>query len=400
MSTALTVVERAQVALGATEHEKKLVALAEGSKSIVAITNRASYQECHGARVALMRARVEITKTGKAARDDATAFSKAVIAEEKRLVGIIEPEESRLSAIQTEHDTRVKREQLEKEAAELERVAGIKLHIASYGAVAAGMVGKPSNEIADALAELRKVFVGEWAFEFKAEAAEALSAAIATLDLLLAGTLSQEAAAKAEADRIAAERTELARLRAEQTERDRQAAALRAEEDARQAAARAAIEAEQKAAQAKIEAEREAARAVIRAEQEAERKRVAEAARQEALARQAREEVERVRRQQEQDAIDQKQAQERARMAAELAEADRLHDERRAREEAAAAALRAAQEAIDSERRGLERARAEIMQTDNLIVALREKIDGRKAYAGIARAIDAYLAKKGEKGAA
>ena len=71
-----------------------------------------------------------------------------------------------------------------------------------------------------------------------------------------------------------------------------------------------------------------------------------------------------------------------------------------ARAEAEEAARRKAQEAFDRDRRDLERQRAEIMQTDNLIVALREKIDGRKQYAGIARAIDAYLDKRADKVAA
>lgn len=48
----------------------------------------------------LKAARVNITKKGKELRDDAIKFQKEVIAKEKELIGIIEPEEERLSAIE------------------------------------------------------------------------------------------------------------------------------------------------------------------------------------------------------------------------------------------------------------------------------------------------------------
>ena len=106
LSTALTVQERASVALGSAKHEAKLVELAKQSTAIVAITNPAAYKELHTARMALKTERVNLEKEGKAAREDATKFSKAVIVEEARLIAIIEPEERRLEAIQTEHDER------------------------------------------------------------------------------------------------------------------------------------------------------------------------------------------------------------------------------------------------------------------------------------------------------
>lgn len=51
-------------------------------------------------RIQLKNARVEITKTGKAMRDDANKFAAAVIALEKELIGIIKPEEERLSEVE------------------------------------------------------------------------------------------------------------------------------------------------------------------------------------------------------------------------------------------------------------------------------------------------------------
>lgn len=53
-------------------------------------------------RISLKNARVRIEKTGKALRENALKFQKAVIAKEKELVAIIEPEEDRLAAIEEE----------------------------------------------------------------------------------------------------------------------------------------------------------------------------------------------------------------------------------------------------------------------------------------------------------
>ena len=96
MTTELTVQARAAVALGSSKAEAELVELASKSKAIIAITNNDGRTECHTAAMVAKDARVNIEKAGKAAREDATAFSKAVIAEEKRLVDLIAPEEKRL----------------------------------------------------------------------------------------------------------------------------------------------------------------------------------------------------------------------------------------------------------------------------------------------------------------
>lgn len=53
-------------------------------------------------RTQLADARISITKIGKALREDAIAFQKAVITKEKELVAIVEPEELRLKAIEEE----------------------------------------------------------------------------------------------------------------------------------------------------------------------------------------------------------------------------------------------------------------------------------------------------------
>lgn len=58
----------------------------------------------HEARRKLQKARVAITKKGKELRQEALDFQRAVIAREKELIGIIEPEEQRLLAIGNEAD--------------------------------------------------------------------------------------------------------------------------------------------------------------------------------------------------------------------------------------------------------------------------------------------------------
>src|SRR5574340_1061074 len=103
-TTALTLPERASVALGSKDYEIKLAELVASSVRIVTIKNGDAYKEAHGARMALKNTRVAIEKAGKAAREDATAFSKAIIAEEKRPVALIDPEQARLQTLQEEWD--------------------------------------------------------------------------------------------------------------------------------------------------------------------------------------------------------------------------------------------------------------------------------------------------------
>ncbi len=288
-STALTVIERASVALGSSKKAEELTALALQSRSITAITNTAGYDECHSARMALKNERVSIAKLGKDARDDATKFSKAVIEEEKRLIGIIQPEETRLQAIQDAHDAKMEAEKAAKAQAEANRIAEIQRKIAAIVAFPSTLQGSTAAEIEMAM----KVFISQpavenWAMEFSTIASSYFEAAVNTLSLMRAGAEAQEKAKAEEEARIQAEREELARLRAEQEERNRQEAAQHAEAE-KVAATQRAAEAEKLAAeraeferqrQAQIEADRatQAARdaedARVRAEQQAEAKRL------------------------------------------------------------------------------------------------------------------------------
>ena len=144
-TTALTLPERAAIALGTKEHEANLLALAKKHADIVEIKNPAGREQCHGAMMALANARIAISKAGKEARDDATKFSKAVIEEEKRLIAIIEPEEDRLRGLRDTWDAEREREKQAKAEAEKRRIAGLQERIAEIrGAVAAAATCKPS----------------------------------------------------------------------------------------------------------------------------------------------------------------------------------------------------------------------------------------------------------------
>src|SRR5580698_3744407 len=104
--------QRASQLLKFDENKPKLTALAKQSERIVEITNAAGREECHRAYMVLKTTRVAIAKDGKEARDDANKFAKAVIAKEKELIDIIQPEEERLQLIRDEWDNRIERERL------------------------------------------------------------------------------------------------------------------------------------------------------------------------------------------------------------------------------------------------------------------------------------------------
>lgn len=210
-SMQLTIIQRAQVALGSPEYEKKLISLVEGSKIIVEITGSDSYAECHNARIALKRVRVEIEKAGKAAREDAQLFSRGMIAEEKRLVLISSPEEERLGTIETAYNERIKAEQAERERVEAARIATIQSSIQVIRDEATKAIGKPAIVIWAILETMKELEPDDSFAEFRVEAGQARDAAVARLTQLHCDTV--------EAD---ADRAELAKLRAEKEQRERE----------------------------------------------------------------------------------------------------------------------------------------------------------------------------------
>ncbi len=267
--TALTLPQRAAVALRTDEHEIKLRELLTNSARIVAPANKAGRDECHAAYMVLKNARCGITNLSDDATEDAKAFTKAVKAEAVRLIAIITAEEERLQGLRDDYDAKVEAEKQAKIAAErerLERIAGL---IDAIKAVPATHVASDSATLRDVILTYSLVDISEAEFEeFRDKAILAMGITLDTLNTMLetAERREQEAAEAeaariAEAQRIADERAELARLRAaHQAESDRVAAINAAE------AKRLAVLAAQ--TEENMRAEREAQAELVRIERE------------------------------------------------------------------------------------------------------------------------------------
>lgn len=340
----LTVLERVAVALGTPEHEKKLVELVKQSASIVEIKNVDARTQCHSAYMVLKTARIGIEKAGKKAREDATAFSKAVIEEQTRLVAITETEEARLQGLRDEWDAAREAEKRAIKEAEERRIATIKMRIESMLLDASSASRKTSEEIAVEMSRIGAIEITLDAFgEFTGEAQAKRDQSVEYLREKHAEAVAHEE----EQERIIAERAELARLRAEQEERDRQAAAARADQERRDRLIREQEEAERREAQRKADE-------AMRAERAEHDRRIA-ADRAELQRQQDEAAAEQRRRQKE---IDAEQAAARAELqrqqdelaAQRRAEADAAAEKQRVADLAAAKALREQQERAEAER--------------------------------------------------
>lgn len=282
MTTELTIAEKAENALADAETHAQLAALAARSARITAITNPASYQECHSARQSLKSARIEIEKRGKAAREDAVAFQKAVIAKEKELVALIEPEEARLKELQDAEDNRKEREKAAKAAAEAERLARQTAWFDGVKALPLLAMNKTVAEIDALIAQAEAISTDDLAADHVDAGRFTIRTTVMALraarDARMADDAEQAkrlAEQEAERARIEAERAELAALREQVEAQQRAAAEAAAKEAARVAAeqaAKAAAEAQERAA---AEAEARRVREEREAAERAERERVA-----------------------------------------------------------------------------------------------------------------------------
>lgn len=255
-TTALTVIQRAVAAIGITaEREKELYDLAARTNGINAITNKDGYQQVHSGRMALKNERLSIQNLAKEARDDATKFSKAVIAEEKRIIAIISPEEDRLQKLQDDYDAAIETEKQAKIAAEQKRVADLQVRVAELRGNRMLSPTSGSELIAEHISDVSGITVDDSFQEFHEQAAAAKAEGLQWLNDLHVAALTHEA----EQARIKAEREELAKLRAEQAERDRLAEierkALADKQAAEAAAERARIAEEERQAKALRDAE-------------------------------------------------------------------------------------------------------------------------------------------------
>lgn len=281
MSTQIVPVkERAIQALGypdlaATVAELKV--LASESADITTITNQAAYGQCHRMEMRLKNVRVDITKKGKAARDDANAYNKAVIEIEKQLIAVTSPEEERLATLKAEWDAARERERQAEIDAENARLARIQAALDDIRALPQEAMGKTSAHALSVLAEAEALKITEAEYQ---EAFQTAQSALYLSITAIKGIVAERQAAEAEAAKVAAERAELAKLRAEQEALERaesirvaqELAAARAETERLQAIAR---EAENEARRQTAELERQ--------RREADEKRLAEDLRVQAL---------------------------------------------------------------------------------------------------------------------
>lgn len=270
VQTALVpVAERAALALSSTKTEEHLKALATKHQAITVIKDKAGREQAHNAAMELQKARTTIEKIAKEARDDATKFSKAVIAEERRLIAITEAEEKRLFAVRDAWDAEQERIRREKAEAEERRVQRIRAAIDSIRAMPGNMLIANSAQLTEAIEDLREIVIDGSYEEFMPQAELAKVEALDKLAELRTAADAREA----EAAKLAAERAELERARAEQAA---QAAELaRQVRELQEANARAAAEvaaAAQRAideANAKSKREAEEREAFLRQQQDA-----------------------------------------------------------------------------------------------------------------------------------
>ena len=302
--TALTLPERAAVALRTAEHEAKLRGLLANSARIVAPTNKAARDECHSAYMVLKNARCSIVNLASDATEDAKKFTKAVATEAARLIGITQAEEDRLQGLRNAWDLAEAEEKAAKVAAERDRVERIVWLINNIRAIPTNNISADSANLSRAIAECESMAITEEEFgEYQKNACDAMKSAIDTLKGMLALADKREQAERIaeaqrvdEAKRVAAEREELARLqaeaaakaKAEREELDRQRAE-QAEAQRKLDERAAQIEADRKAREAEsnriaeqtarnLQAERDAIAEKGRIEREKEAKKLADAA--------------------------------------------------------------------------------------------------------------------------
>lgn len=218
--TALPPADRALIVLNSTKTELDLRNLAQEAASVTEVKDSAGREQAHRLGMRLKTARTTIEKAAKAAREDAQAFSKAVITEEKRLIGITETEEKRVLGLRDSFDAKAAAEKAAKEAAERARVDEIKGKIQGIRDLPRALANDGSNSEAIELERLALIafepppdVFGEFTDECKAAIAEAA----AELETLFSRVKAQEIAAatlKAEQEKLAAERAAIEAERA------------------------------------------------------------------------------------------------------------------------------------------------------------------------------------------
>lgn len=238
-TTAITLPQRAQVALGSAAYEITLRELVKDSASIQEIKNLDGRTECHSAYMKLKNSRSGITNASKVAREDATAFSKALIAEEKRLIDIVTPEETRLQTLRDDWDAAAEAERQAKIKAERERIAAIKVRIDAVKNLKFSMIGKSSAALDSEHKSLSISPEYDTFDEFAAEYKLVRDDVLFTLQNAIATTLAMEAESARIAQERAAMEIERAEMAAKMAQLKAEREALANAEKERQAAAEA-----------------------------------------------------------------------------------------------------------------------------------------------------------------
>lgn len=237
-STALTVQQRAAVALGSDKARVELRELLKKSADIKEVKNKAGREECHSAYMVLLKARTTIDGLGKAAREDAKNFQKAVIAEAAELAAITEPEELRLKALRDAWDEARAAEKAEAERIERERVSEIHQRIEAIRSfIGLALECRTSGKVNDLLEKLNEGAHCTPGFaEFEEHAMKVLAETKDRLVQIRDAKIEEEAERERVRQEQAAERE---RLAAERAENERIAAERKAEQDKRDAEAQA-----------------------------------------------------------------------------------------------------------------------------------------------------------------
>jgi DNA repair exonuclease SbcCD ATPase subunit len=279
--------QRAAIVMGADKLRAELTELAASTKDIVAVIDKAGRDQVHSAAMVLRKRKTSITGSGKAARDDATKFSKAVIVVEKDLVDLIEPEEDRLLALRDGFDAIEGERKAAELAADIARIKKIEELIDQIASAPLRHMDSDSAKIGRAIEFYEALLVEEGTYaEFMAKAEATRTAVLATLENMRQKELAAERAVaaaaqaaaqaeadrKAEAERMAAERAELDHQRAEQAAAAKRladaAADLQRQREKDAATARAAQREAERLA--KVEADKVAADRAALAQQQAE----------------------------------------------------------------------------------------------------------------------------------
>jgi len=235
MGTELTVQQRAAVALNSEKARAELTAIAATLKGMMAPTNREGRDDCHSAVMQSVAARGAIAKAGKAAREDAVKYQKAIIAEEGSLIGVVKPDEDRVRAFRDAWDEKEKAEKAAKAEAERLRVLEITQRIAlmKLAASNAAHFSVSSEGAAGILSAVEEIEIDSSFAEFFGEAKETHAAAVADIRATVeAKRAAEEAAAKAQNERILAKIAAEEAARVAEQVRKEEAAAAKAKADA------------------------------------------------------------------------------------------------------------------------------------------------------------------------